>query len=213
MFHHACIAVGTALGTISLMTAFLARGDCWRGILGPQVPGWNGHEGATAMAMPRTALTDGPWIIVPLTISVCIALLLTMRVYRTFVAALSGNRRQRERLWRAGWYASAIVPVLMATLGLTAILGVMLYEESPLLAGAMRGVAIAAVVLLGGLSTVAFLLPAMVHACGEGKRRIIRAVLMFPVFPCAAIVIFYGVANVVFWSLGYAAIAIWSMAH
>ncbi|HVT79862.1 MAG TPA: hypothetical protein VHM90_04340, partial [Phycisphaerae bacterium] len=153
------------------------------------------------------------WIALPLLPTICLATAATMWMYRGFLRAIAGGRRQRERLRRAGLYASGMLPPLMALLGAIAVLGILLDGDHAWLVGPVRGLCVATIIVLSLLALMVFYLPTMKLIWSAGRWRIARTALMFPIFPYVAVAMFAAVGTAVFWVTGYALVAIWSMLH
>jgi hypothetical protein len=211
-FHRLSLLVVTVLTTALLLGTFFLRGDLWRHDLAAHIPAADEFSGPIS-DFPMHALTDGPWIVVPLAISVWLGLAVALWIYRGFLRVLSGNRRHRRRVRSIGFYASAILPGTLTLLGLLAMGGMVLYEDHPWLPESPATVWAVSLIVLGFLAAASFYVPTLWLVWTTGRWRILRTILMLPIFAYAAGLAGLGVATAVFWTTGYLAIALWSMIH
>jgi hypothetical protein len=150
-------------------------------------------------------------VVVPLGLAVYLSLRFSMGVYRLFLRMFSGDRRHRRRVSRVGLYATGMVPVTLVFLGAAAMGGMVLYEEHAWLTGGAEVAWGAGVAIAGGTAVLAFYVPTMRLVVNTGRWKKFRVVAMLPVFYYVAVLIWMGVGVLVFWTVGYAVMAVASM--
>jgi hypothetical protein len=212
-FHRVSLVVAAVVATALLLGTFFLRGLQWENDLAAHIPTAEDRRNVPIEDFPMYALTDSVWIVVPLGICVYLGLGAAMWLYRVFLRVGSGDRRHARRVRRVGLYASGLLPVTLALLGLLAMGGMVIYEEHSWLTDELEMAWQAGLFVLGAAAAAFFYVPTLRLVWLTGRWKGFRIVLMLPIFPYAAGLAGLGITVVVFWGIGYVAIAFWSMFH
>ena len=218
MFHRVSVLLGTVIGAGLLMAAFAMRGDQVTYDLSAPAPAHAGSLPIHArLDMPLFALTDNFWVALPLVTSLWLWLVFSTATYRRLMDRGAGSRAQKNCVRQLLLYASGLVPVEMLFLGLCGVTGALLYGmdegEREWLRGAPEQTLRVARIVLPLVMAAVWLIPTIVIIAWTGRAKAFRVALMTVVHPLCVAAGAVVTGAVVFWVIGYAAIAIYSMAH
>jgi len=169
------------------------------------------RNGQNLSVAPLYVLTDSWWVLLPMAAWFYATFVFSMSLYRLFLRLGSGNRRHRIRVGRIGYFASAHLVPLTLLAGPFALLEMLLYRDPALVTGVQYELLYWGGVAIYGSGLFGFLLPTLILVFKTGKLRVVRAILMFPIYLYLVIAGGFALLVAIFWALGYAILVIKSV--
>lgn len=209
------LSLATVLLSAALTVSFLMRGPRLERLVFPVLT-WMGTDRNPGLpAGPLYVLVEGLWVVLPLLVSVWLSLQLTMAMYRGMLwwaAGREGNPWMRRRAVVLGLYAGGLMPVAGTLLGGLLICISARFDVAVDAAWWWQWLVTAGLWLLPLASAWVLVVPTAVILGRLGMPRI-RGLMLAGLFAVLQIGLWFAMAIVVFWTLGYLGVMAWSIVH
>jgi len=161
--------------------------------------------------LPPIVLIDGWWGPLIGACGIWLGMHLAMTVVRPLLVIGTIHRVRRARLWRASLYFSAVLPLLVAGLGLMAVVNAVIEQSHVFWFSRHRDFVVWAMGLLWVYVLVVLYVPAIGAISNVGGFKWWRGAAVVVVMPVAIVGITAATAFIIMWVVGYVALAVQSM--